>query len=127
MAKKKRSTISTKFQLLVATGTVLLLVAFGLFVAWLDASVEVSSNKRTSATIRDVTLKGESVCLGHKGDGPSTLECGVGIKLPGGSIYAVKGNAASKLGVDTKNVELTGTLEIPGDSVYVSDGTLIVE
>lgn len=126
MVKKKR-TVSTKLQLLVATGIVLLLATFGLFVGWLDASVGSSSDDNMSVTLQDITLKGESVCLGHKGDGPSTMECGIGIKLPGGTIYALKQDSISRVGVDNRSVEVTGTLEIPGDSAYKSDGTLTVK
>lgn len=126
MAKKKH-VVSTKLQLLVATGIVLLLVAFGLFIGWLDVSVGKQSDDRVSVTLQDITLKGESVCLSHKGDGVSTLECGVGIKVPSGAVYAVSGEGSEALSGDNKNLEVTGTLTIPGDSAYKSDGTLTLK
>lgn len=122
---KKKKTVSTKLQLLVATSIVLLLTTFGLFVGWLDASVGSSSDDNVSVTIRDITLKGELTCLEHTGDGPTTLECAVGIKLPHGDTYAIQGDVPPA--TDNK-LEVTGTLRAPSDtSVYKSDGTLTID
>jgi len=122
MVKKKRPSVSTKLQLLVATGTVLLLVAFGFFVAWLDSNVTIA--KSDPVTFSNVTLKGETVCLSHKGDGPQTLECALGLKTASGAEYMVKGKTLSP---DT-SIEVTGKLMAPSkDDVYKSVGTLVVE
>lgn len=122
---KKKKIISTKLQLLVATGTVLLLAAFGTFVGWLDSSVESSSDQKVSVRIQDITLKGELTCLEHEGDGPTTLECAVGIKMPGGDVYAIKGEVPA---VTDNKLEVTGTLTAPtDDGIYKSDGTLTIK
>lgn len=124
MAKKKKI-VSSKLQLLVATGIVILLMTFGLFVGWLDASVGSSSDTQVSVTIQDITLKGELTCLEHVNDGPATLECAVGIKLPHGDVYAIKGEVPTA--TDSK-LEVTGTLVAPADtSIYKSDGTLTID
>lgn len=130
MIKKKKNVISMKAQLYIVTSAVLLLAMFGVFVAWLDSSMEWGRNnddQSAKVILRDITLKGESTCLGHKGDGPSTMECGIGIKLPSGDVYAIQGGDSSSLGASNKTIEVTGKLTIPGDSVYKSDGTLTVK
>ena len=126
MARKKRNTVSTKIQLYVATGTVLLLVAFGMVVGWLDASVGSTLDTSNVVSLKDVTLKGESVCLEHAGDADvTTLECAMGIKTANGAVYAIKGTATPAAD-DT--LEVTGTLTTPsGDEVYKLDGTLTVK
>lgn len=125
MAKKKRTNVSTKIQLYVATGTVLLLVTFGMVVAWLDASVGSKPSSTLSiVSLEDVTLKGESTCLEHMGTGPSTMECAMGIKTSSGAVYAIKGSATP--GADN-SLEVTGTLTtLSGSEVYKIDGTLTV-
>lgn len=125
MVKKKRNTVSTKIQLYVATGTVLLLVAFGMVVGWLDVSFDASSDKQIVVTVQDVTFKGEPTCLEHVGDGPTTMECAMGIKLPNGDVYAIEGDVPPS--TDNK-LEVTGTLTAPADtSTYKSDGTLTIK
>jgi len=123
MVKKKRSTISTKLQLLVATGTVLLLVAFGLLVAWLDNNTTiVLSSHRLSFS--DVTVKGEPVCLTHKGEGPHTEECALGLKTANGAEYIIKGKTLAGESV----TEVTGKLMAPVRSdAYKNSGTIVVE
>lgn len=125
MVKKKKTNISTKVQLYVATGTVLLLIAFGMVVGWLDASVEspLRSHKDTVA-LTDVTLKGKPACIGHTGDGPQTMECLMGLKTANGAVYAIKGATVPD---NSDDLEFTGTLT-PASSgeVYKIDGTLTV-
>jgi hypothetical protein len=122
---KKQKIVSAKLQLLVATGTVLLLTTFGLFIGWLDASAGSSSDDSVSVTIQDITLKGEQTCLEHVSDGPTTMECAMGIKLPHGDVYAIKGDVPPT--TDNK-LEVTGTLTAPADtSTYKSDGTLTIK
>ena len=125
MAKKKRTDISFKTQLAIATGIVLLLVSFGFFVGWLDHSTS-RSTASTGAAYADVTIKGESTCLPHKGDGPHTLECAQGVKTKSGAYYAIEGV------VDRNNqdnsIEITGTLsQSPANSKYDVAGTIKVK
>lgn len=126
MVKKKRTTVSTKIQLYVATGTVLLLVAFGMVVGWLDASVgSASSNTPKVVSLKDVTLKGESTCVGRTGDGPRTMECLMGVKTASGVVYAIKGATVPD---NDKNLEFTGTLTpVSEDDLYNVAGTLTVK
>ena len=123
MAKKKKTDVSVKTQLSVATGVVLLLVAFGLLVGWLDARYKLTTS---TVTYADVTIKGESTCLPHKGSGPQTLECAQGVKTTSGAYYAIDGV------VDRNNkdnsIEVTGTLRPAStDTTYDIAGTIKVK
>ena len=127
MIKKMKSNISVKTQLFVATGTVLLLVCFGLFVGWLDSSTGMKlAGKTKTVSFSSVTLKGTSTCLEHKNtSGPTTMECVLGLKTADGTVYAVKSDTFP---VDTDKLELTGTLTSPdSDDKYKSAGTLTVD
>ncbi len=123
--KKKKQIVSTKTQLLVATGVVLLLVVSGLFIGWLDKQVSVKfSTKATTTSYGNVTIKGESTCLKHKGDGPHTMECAIGIKTESGD-YALSGEITP--GADNQ-IEVTGTLTAPDkDEKYDILGKLTIE
>ena len=123
MAKKKNTDVSFKTQLAVATGVVLLLVAFGLLVGWLDARYKLDTSVSSYA---DVTIKGESTCLPHSGNGPQTLECAQGVKTASGAYYAIDGVVDRN---DKDNsIEITGTLQPPTkDITYDIAGTIIVK
>ena len=109
MAKKKKSIISIKTQLLVATGTVLILVIFGLFVGWLDNNMDNNlAGKTNTVSFKDVTIKGETVCIApFSRDGAQPAVCAIGLKTESGLIYAL--GSDTSLAVDTR-VELTGTV-----------------
>jgi hypothetical protein len=126
MVKKKKTTISIRTQLLVATGTVLLLTAFGLFVGWLDTSMDWHlGSSKTSVSLSDVTLKGESTCLEHKGKGPHDMMCAIGIKTASGAVYAIKGDAVPAA---DNSLEVTGTLTSASkNEKYDIAGTLTVK
>ena len=126
MAKKKKTNITIKTQLLVATGVVLLLTGFGLFVGWLDSTTNMNlTGKTTAASFSDVTLKGASTCLTPVGSGPHTMVCALGVKTSDGTIYAVKGKT---LPTDTNPFEVTGTLTPPSsDETYDIAGTLTIK
>jgi hypothetical protein len=127
MVKKKKSNISVKTQLFVATGTVLLLVAFGLFVGWLDSSAGMKLiGKTKTVSFSDVTLKGKPTCLEHKNsDGPTTLECAQGLKTVNGTVYAIEGGTMLS---GSDQFELTGTLKSADpSSKYKSAGTIVVK
>lgn len=126
MVEKKKNTVSIKTQLYVVSGAVMLLVLFGLFVAWLDTSMPIRQDVSVKKqSFRGVTLKGESVCLSHKGDGPHTMECALGVKTVSGDVYAIQGAATPTTGTV---VEVTGKLmSASGDEKYDIAGTLTVE
>ncbi|MDB5165298.1 MAG: hypothetical protein JWM00_188 [Candidatus Saccharibacteria bacterium] len=126
MVKKKTTNISTKVQLYIATGIVLLLVAFASVVGWLDASMETkTSGTGSTVALSDVTLKGESTCLEHVGTGSHTMECAMGIKTASGAVYAIKGEATPAA---DNSLEVTGILTpASSDEVYKIDGTLTVK
>ena len=123
MAKKKNN-ISIKQQLSIATGAVLLLVTFGLFVLWVDGSYKKPS--ASSVSFSGVTVKGQSMCLPHRNTtGPQTLECAQGLKTSDGTLYAIEGVVSR----DNNNaVEASGTL-VPasGKEKYAIAGTIIVK
>lgn len=134
MAKTKKTKLTHKLkgvpvrtQLAIVTGAVCLLALFGVFVAWLDTQVDISDYfKRSydkSVTFGDVTIRGESTCLKHKGSGPHTEECAIGIKTPSGD-YAVVGTPTT-----TDNMlEARGTLSIPSaDSIYNIQGVISIK
>lgn len=125
LKKKKKQIVSTKTQLFIATSIVLLLVVCGLFIGWLDKQVSIThSSKADTSSFGSVTIKGESTCLKHKGDGPHTMECAVGIKTAAGD-YALNGEIVP--GADTQ-IEATGTLSAPAkNEKYDIVGTLTVQ
>jgi polyisoprenoid-binding protein YceI len=123
MAKKKKTDVSFKTQLTIATGVVLLLVAFGLLVGWLDARYKLDTS---SPTYADVTIKGESTCLPHKGDGPHTMECAQGIKTTSGAYYGIDG--VVNRNDNDNSIEVTGTLQPAAvDTTYETAGTIKVK
>ena len=127
MVKKKKSNISVRTQLFVATGAVFILVGFGLFVGWLDSNMDTKlPGKNESVALKDVTLKGTSTCLGHRDSGSQhTMECALGLKTSDGTVYAIKGGA---MPVATDPFEVTGTLTpASGDEKYDIAGTLTVK
>lgn len=122
MVKKKRADISFKTQLAIATGIVLLLAAFGLFIGWLDSHYKMDMT--VSATYADVTIKGESTCLPHKDSGSHTMECAQGIKTSSGIYYGVEGVVDRN---DKDNsIEVTGTLK-PASNTSSYDITGIIK
>ncbi|MEP6710741.1 MAG: hypothetical protein ABJA64_03395 [Candidatus Saccharibacteria bacterium] len=124
MAKKKNNYIPVKKQFMIVTGLVLLLTAFGLFVAWADAMTRQTTSGTTSFS--DVTIKGESVCLPHRDTtGPQTMECAQGVKTSSGVYYAVSGVVNRNA---DNNIEITGTL-VPatGNENYTMAGTITVK
>lgn len=135
MATKKKTKLTHKLkgvpvttQLAIVTGAVCLLALFGVFVGWLDKQVDLSSylknSKGSSLTFGDVTIRGESTCLKHKGDGPHTMECALGIKTPSGD-YAVIGEPTK---LDNNVVEAKGTLASPSrDAIYKIQGVVTVK
>ena len=132
MATKKKTKLTHKFrgvpvstQLAIVTGAVCLLALFGVFVAWLDTQVNISDflkdSKDNSISFGDVIIRGESTCLQHKGNGPHTEECALGIKTPSGD-YAVMGETNK---VENNLIEARGTLSPPSrNSVYKIQGSI---
>lgn len=125
---KKVSYVPTRLQWLIVTAIVLLLVICGFFIGWLDSQVAKHYSHRdggkSSYVFGDVTIRGESTCLKHKGDGPHTMECAIGIKTPSGD-YAVVGELSPSIG---NPVEATGTLAAPGkDEAYDIQGRLTIK
>lgn len=135
MATKKKTKLTHKLkgvpvttQLAIVTGAVCLLALFGVFVGWLDKQVDLSSylknSKAYSVSFGDVTIRGESTCLQHKGKGPHTMECAVGIKTPSGD-YAVIGEPTK---LDNNVLEAHGVLSLPSrDTNYKIQGTITVK
>ncbi len=56
-----------------------------------------------------VTFKGTIVCLPHKGDGPSTMECAYGLKADNGSHYGLKNLWMANPDLTDTNVRVTVT------------------
>lgn len=54
-----------------------------------------------------ITVQGEIVCLPHKGDGPSTQECAIGMRDTNGYFYALKNAQIFEIGT---SVEIEGNL-----------------
>lgn len=72
------------------------------------------------------TLQGEIACLPHRGDGPHTLECAIGLKADDGKHYALKNLSDPAIPVQTK-VEVTGELTEETSDVYDTAGTVDIE
>lgn len=135
MATKKKAKLTHKFkgvpvttQLAIVTGAVCLLALFGAFVGWLDTQVDISSYLKKShdrsISFGDVIIRGQSTCLVHKGSGPHTQECAVGIKTPSGD-YAVEGTPTK----GEKNIlEAHGVLyPAPSNTDYKIQGLITVQ
>jgi hypothetical protein len=78
-----------------------------------------------------VTVKGSVVCLPHKNtDGPTTLECAVGLKSDDGTYYGLSGAANSDLagaaGSD-RQVNVTGTFQEQVNDKYTMKGVITVK
>lgn len=123
MAKKKNN-VSIKQQLFIATGAVLLLVAFALVVLWIDGPHKKFST--SSSSFSDVTIKGQSVCLPHRNmEGPQTMECAQGLKTSDGTYYAIQGVVNRD---NDNNVEASGTLvSASGKEKYNITGTIVIK
>lgn len=77
------------------------------------------------APAQTVTMNGKLACLPHKGDGPHTLECAVGLRANNGTFYALSELPDPTVEVD-KDVEVTGVLSDKTDSIYDVAGTIEV-
>ena len=121
---KKKNNVSIKQQLFIATGAVLLLVAFAFVVLLMDGPYKKLSS--SSSSFSGVTVKGQSVCLPHRDmDGPQTMECAQGLKTSDGIYYAIQG----VVNRDNDNtVEASGML-VPasGKEKYNITGTIVVK
>lgn len=126
MVNAKKHNVSQKTQLLIATGSVLLLTVLAVLVWWADSNSGWKFVK-DSSSYPEVTIKGEPVCLPQRNsNGPQTLECAQGVKTASGSYYAISGV------IDRRNqdgsVEVTGTLQpTKANSKYITSGTIQVE
>lgn len=135
MATKKKAKLTHKIkgvpvttQLAIVTGVVCLLALFGVFVGWLDKQVDISSYLKNSydrsVSFDDVIIRGELTCLEHKGNGPHTEECAIGIKTPSGD-YGVIGEPTK---LDNNVVEARGILSAPSKNTdYKIQGSITVE
>lgn len=110
MAKKKQKNRTTqKTELLIATGIVLLLMSFGLVVAWLDHNDGFIGHSRQYV---DVTISGDAGCLPLK-DRQATQasdKCAQGIRTTSGVYYAVDGTMTRD---DDNHATVTGLLQTP--------------
>ena len=77
------------------------------------------------------TFEGSVVCLPHKnGDGPSTLECALGLQTDKDTYYGLSGATGSELagasGTD-KKVKVTGELQEIASDKYKMAGMIVVK
>lgn len=79
--------------------------------------------------VRTVTVKGQIVCLPHKSDDNTTLECAVGIKTDDNHYYGLSSSRNSELsataGTD-KTITISGKLQPQKDATYKMDGIIAV-
>lgn len=123
MAKKKQKNLIThKTELLIATGIVLLLMGFGLVIAWLDYNDGFKGSSRRYA---DVTISGDASCLPLKVDKTQTKEtCVQGVKTTSGVFYAVDGTLTR---AKDNSVTVSGVLKSPPHGTdYEIEGVLKV-
>lgn len=74
---------------------------------------QTPTNPSTPGT--PTTLTGTIVCLPHKGDGPSTMECAFGLKASNGKYYALRNlwEINPLLTTTDIQVRVVGTLHAP--------------
>lgn len=110
MVKKKQKNQTTqKTELLIAIGIVLLLMSFGLVVAWLDHNDGFVGHSRQYT---DVTISGDAGCLPLK-DKQATQsgdKCVQGIRTTSGVYYAIDGTLTRD---DDNHATVTGLLKAP--------------
>lgn len=107
--KKQKNQMTQKTELLIATGIVLLLMGFGLVVAWLDHNDGFVGHARQYA---DITISGDAGCLPLK-DGQAAQasdKCVQGIQTTSGVYYAVDGTMTRD---DDNHVTVSGRLQAP--------------
>lgn len=109
---KKKTTkkeISTATKVLIIVGVMVAILALAFGVRYLDENYD-----KTTPPLQDkmgLTIHGELVCLPHKGDGPHTMECSMGLKDDEGNHFAL-------IDIRPRNMPETGT-KVRLDGVFV--------
>ncbi|HYF12817.1 MAG TPA: hypothetical protein VD928_00765 [Candidatus Paceibacterota bacterium] len=63
----------------------------------------------------DIMVRGTIVCLPHRGDGPHTMECAIGLKADDGKHYALKNFSYPDQGDVQERIQVTGKLLTSGE------------
>lgn len=87
-----------------------------------------SDSKSSQPAPASSTTEGTFECLTHKGDGPQTLECGLGLRTDDGVMYALRSDDPAALGSVPmgKRIRVTGTVTEEATQ-YDTAGTIRVE
>jgi len=109
---------------ILAVGLLLLFTGLA-FLALFKLVTLDSTNDQTSSY---VTITGNPVCLPHKGNGPHTLECAIGLKGDDGRYYALVNVPDNLVFSDfSSRVKVQGILTEPSSSnQYDISGSLTV-
>ncbi|RYF28862.1 MAG: hypothetical protein EOO17_03790 [Chloroflexi bacterium] len=77
-----------------------------------------------SSDTEPVTIGGEIVCLPHKGNGPSTQECAIGLRDNDGYFYGLKNSSFYETGT---KVNVTGVVQdVPEANTYDIVGIIAI-
>lgn len=117
MKRTKKSFIAVAWaiSLIAASGTAYLLMR--------DKGTSPAQHQAGST----ITVEGTVGCLPHKGDGPHTLECTIGLRNHANEFYALK-NMPSHFYATDQTLLVTGTFEkASATDTYKTIGTINVE
>jgi hypothetical protein len=95
----------------------------------ISASPGPDPTNNTSEPGISTTVRGQIACLPHKGDGPHTMECAIGVRADNGKYYALTNFSYPEDGDVQERLEITGRLVTPNQfqEKYDIVGTIEVE
>lgn len=101
-----------------------LMVGLAIFVYVADRVGVTQYSAADKSETSSVVVTGEVACLPHRGDGPHTDECAIGLKDSDGYFYALKNTTIIETG---KKIEVAGVLTpATGRETYDIAGTIDV-
>lgn len=120
-----------KRKILITIGIVIILGAGGAAFYFSGLFDKVFNPAPAQPVEQVTTIKGQVVCLPHKNeDGPTTLECAIGLHSNDDKYYGLSGSTGSDLagaaGSD-KKVKVTGTLQEQASDKYKMSGIIAVK
>ncbi len=124
MKRQNKKLLITWKQWGVVTVLMCLMVGLAIFVYVADRVGVTRYSAADKNSTSAVVTPGETVCLPHRGSGPVTEECAIGLKDKDGYFYALKNTTITEVG---KKLEVEGVLtEATGDESYDIAGTIDV-
>ncbi|MBC7836938.1 hypothetical protein H7X87_04150 [Acetobacteraceae bacterium] len=89
-------------------------------------NVTPTTNEPASGANAQANITGTITCLPHKGDGPHTMECAIGLKADDGYYYGLTNMNYPDMADVQDYVRVRGTLTKPGETNYDIVGSIAV-